>query len=252
MTPDDFKQRERAHRDLIRNLQRISTHIQPTHDFADRVMRAAQLHQFANIGLIERIRNHARFTSSITIRVASVTVMVLALLGAIPQYYRWVDSFLLGVSSNQIYEAKLQETLWEKNFACATQLDQRADSYAAITNDHVVVVTWACPSGDVLITLESPTDETSRRSVWIPLMPMHRKSVWLDLLMPDAYAAKHPLHVDKRSAQMVTVLCQKWLPNRFIKRRIQLADSHCVEEVINPRTGQVVQRQKASCESHCS
>jgi hypothetical protein len=50
---------------------------------------------------------------------------------------------------------------------------------------------------------------------------------------------------------MVEVLCQRWLPNRFIKRRVQLASGNCFDEIINPRTGEVLQRQKAPCDRSC-
>lgn len=251
MTPDELKQLEQARLYLIKDLQRVSKQIRPTEDFAKRVISAAKLRGNLQAGWTERLLGHFHFTSLVGVRVAFAIVVLLAFLGAIPQYYRWIDSFWLGVSSNQIHQAKIQEMLWEKNFACATQLDQSADGYAAITNEHVVVVTWACPSGDVLVTLESPIDEASRRSVWIPIRRMHRSANLLDLIIPSANAAKHGSRLDKRSAQMVTVLCQKWLPNRFIKRRIKLADNRCVEEIINPRTGDVVQRQKSSCKSDC-
>lgn len=250
MTPDELKQHERTLRDLISNLKRVSNNIQPTNGFSDRVIIAAQQRSLKT-SRMTWIRGRFRFTSSVPVRVAYVTILLIAMLGAVPQYNRWIDGFLLGVSSDHIREAKIQQTLWEKNFACATQLDQRANSYAAITNDHVVVVTWACPSGDVLITLESPTDEASRRSVWVPLRHTHQSSAWLDSLIPNANAAKLRSPERKQSAQMVTVLCQKWLPNRFIQRRIKLADNRCVEEVINPRTGDVIQRKKALCEAHC-
>jgi hypothetical protein len=69
---------------------------------------------------------------------------------------------------------RAQEQLWQKNFACATQLDHNSSNYALIAGEHVVVVTWACPSGDVLVTVESATDESFRRSVWMPLTTRRR------------------------------------------------------------------------------
>ena len=163
-----------------------------------------------------------------------------------------IDAFFLGVSSKIIYEAKAQETLWEKNFACATQLDQNAENYAAVTIDNVVVVTWACPSGDVLVTLESPSDNASKRSVWIPLRHQSQTVSWLDKLVPNVFAGRHTdINRDKQSAKMVTVLCQIWLPDRLIKRRVKLADNRCMAEIINPRTGRVIKRQKSSCDKDC-
>ena len=251
MTPDELRQFERTRQTLIEDLQRVSQQIAPSQDFAHRAISAALLQGSRKTGWAAKVLGHFHSTSSVGVRVALAMVLVLALLGAVPQYYRWLNSFWLGVSANRIDEAKLQEKLWEKNFICATHLDQSADSYAAITNEHVVVVTWACPSGDVLVTLESPTDEASRRSVWIPIQHASRTTGLFDFVIPNANAAKHNSQSHQPSARMVTVLCQKWLPNRFIKRRIKLSDNRCMEEVINPRTGQVIQRQKTSCKPDC-
>jgi hypothetical protein len=50
---------------------------------------------------------------------------------------------------------------------------------------------------------------------------------------------------------MIAVICQKWLPNKLVKRRIRRANGKCVDEVINPRNGRVVQRQPAPCARDC-
>jgi hypothetical protein len=183
-------------------------------------------------------------------RLAFAALFVLAVIGAVPQYATWIKAYTMGVPVAAIHEAQIQERLWEKNFACATQLDRNSDNYAAIAGEHVVVVTWACPSGDVLVTVESVTDEVSRRSVWIPLEARQTAGL-LEFVVPKAFAAPLPLRLSKRGVPMITVICQKWLPRRFIKRRIQLANGRCFDEILNARTGRVVQRQKAPCDRQC-
>jgi hypothetical protein len=75
-----------------------------------------------------------------------------------------------------------------------------------------------------------------------------RRFPWL---LHAAHAEGEAPVAGKRAEPVVEVLCQRWLPNRFIKRRVQLADGNCFDEIINPRTGQVVQRQKAPCDRGC-
>ena len=99
----------------------------------------------------------------------------------------------------------------------------------------------------MLVTVESATDETFRRSVWIPLKTRQRLAQGFPWAVREAVAEESFQHAEP----MVEVLCQRWLPNRFIKRRIQLADGHCVDEVLDPRTGRVAQRQPAPCDRAC-
>ncbi len=142
--------------------------------------------------------------------------------------------------------------LWQKNFACATQLNRDSSNYAAIAGEHVTVVTWACPSGDVLITVESATEESMQRSVWIALEAPQQRASLFEGLVQEALAAAWPLYAGKRADPVIAVLCQKWLKNKkLILRRIRRANGRCIDEVINPRTGRVLKRQKASCDRKC-
>jgi hypothetical protein len=101
--------------------------------------------------------------------VAVAVLLLLAMIGAVPQYALWIKAYAWGVPSDAMYTARIQERLWEKNFACAAQLDHSSSTYAALTGEWGTVVVWACPSGDVQVTVESPQEARSRRSVWIAL-----------------------------------------------------------------------------------
>lgn len=251
MTQNELNNRENAHQHLIRGLGKISDDLHASDHFAAKVLAAADNLEPTHAGWLTRWFGITDPHQMSGVRIAVAAILVLAIVGAVPQYATWIDAYLLGVPSKVIYEAKTQETLWQKNFACATKLDRTSENYAAISVENVVVVTWACPSGDVLVTLESPTDDASRRSVWIPMQAATQTTSIFDLLIPKAYAARGFLRMAKRGVPMVTVLCQKWLPRKLILRRVKLADERCVDEVINPRTGRTVKRKKVSCERKC-
>lgn len=250
MRHDEPEREEDKNRDLIDALGMLSRETRATPDFVARTLaRADQLPQPRRTW-----RNWVGLTDwSILIRspVMVVSVLVLALIGAVPQYLTWVRAYVMGVPSETVHEARVQEQLWEKNFACATQLDRDSGNYAAITGEQVVVVAWACPSGDVLVTLESTMADATRRTVWIPLDSGHASMALLDRLVQTAFAAPDARLAKRHATPMVNVLCQKWLPDRSILRRVQLANGQCFDEVINPRTGAVIKRRPASCDRQC-
>lgn len=191
------------------------------------------------------------WTSSGKLRVAVALAFVVAVVGAVPQYATWFKAFATGVPSTVLHAALEQERLWQKNFTCATRLDQNSEDYAAITGDNVHVVVWACPSGDVLITTESPLETALPRSVWVPLAGSPSEASRWTPLMREAFAAGQDRPGGLRLARVVNVLCQRWLPDGRILRRVRLDSGSCRDEVINTRTGQVVQSRPAPCDSQC-
>lgn len=250
MTPEELKRQEDGARDIIDALARLSRHTQAPPHFAAAVMAQAEQSPAPHRGLRAWLRLWLPGPASPgLLRLATVALLVLALCGAVPQYVAWINAYRLDVPSEAIYEARLQERLWHKNFACATQLDHSSHNYAAIAGERVSVVVWTCPSGDVLVTLESPDQGSRERYVWLELG--HRRTAQ-GFLMPGVRPA---FAEDKRTpflvAQAARVLCQTWLPNRMIKRRVQLANGQCQDEIINPRDGTVVERRGAPCDPGC-
>ena len=242
MTPDKFKEQERAARDIIETLGEMSRKATASPDFLARVMaRAAEL-PVPQPRLVDRVLACIVWPSSAHLRTALAVMLVLACIGAVPQYMAWVKAYLLGVPADALHEARLQQALWEKNFACAAQLDQHSNAYAAVTYDQVNVVVWACPSGDVLVGLGSTTEPGVRRNVWVPLETVGRPRQHLLQLVRHAFAADDRPSGRERSAPMNRVLEQKWLPDKRIKRRVQTGNDQCRDEVINPRTGRVESR----------
>lgn len=251
MTPDELNAHEEANRELVEALRRVSQDTSAPPGFLQRVMARADHLPVPRRRWWEWVWQPPLWSMSSGLRLAGVALFVLAIIGAIPQYVAWINAYVMGVPTDTIYEARIQEQLWKKNFTCATQIDHTSSNYAAIMGEDLVVVTWACPSGDVLVTVESLTERASRRSVWVPLEVRQPFTRHLPRLLLSAYATEGKQFASKRAEPIVEVLCQRWLPNGFIKRRIKLADGNCFDEIINPRTGQVVQRQKAPCDRGC-
>jgi hypothetical protein len=251
MTPDELHAHEEANRELVEALRRVSQETHASPDFRQRVMARADHLPVPRRTIFGWVWPPSWWSPPLGWQLAGVALFVLAVIGAVPQYLAWINAYVMGVPTDTIYEARVQERLWKKNFTCATQIDHTSSNYAAITGEELVVVTWACPSGDVLVTVESSNEHASRRSVWIPLAVRQSFTQHLPWLPNTAHAEGGTQVASKRAEPMVEVLCQRWLPNGFIKRRVQLADGNCFDETINPRTGQVLQRQKAPCDRGC-
>jgi hypothetical protein len=251
MTPDELTRQEEANRDLIKALGQLSQHGQPPPDFLDRVMARAVPLPPPHRWWFAWFPRVPAWPSPMTVRVALALTFVLALVGAVPQYITWINTYVLEEPPDVVYQARVQEQLWKKNFACATEIDRSSSNYAELDGEQVVVVTWTCPSGDVLLTVESPKDESFRRLIWIPLSTRRQMTYHFPWFVREAMAADGWLVVSQSAAQIAGVLCQRWLPNRLIKRRVQLANGRCVDETVNPRTGRVVTRQDAPCDRSC-
>ena len=145
MRRDEFEQREQAARDVTNAIGRASDDIRVPPHFAARVMAKAE-----SLSSPRSVYFHWRsaalaWMSSRRLRVAMALVFVLALSGAVPQYATWFKAFTAGVPSTTLHTALEQERLWEKNFTCATRLDQNSKDYAAIEGDSVHVVVWGLP-----------------------------------------------------------------------------------------------------------
>jgi hypothetical protein len=232
----------------------MSRDAQASPDFAARVMARADELPVPRRSLLAQICRVPMGVIGLTPlrwRVATAVVSLLLVVAAVPQYVTWIKAYIMGVPSGALWEARLQERLWEKNFTCATRLNHHSANYAAIAGDHVTVVTWACPSGDVLVSLESLSDEPSRRSVWIALDSSSHTAGLFDRIVRQAFAAPTPRHAANRPDPIVDVLCQKKLSHRRVMRHVRLASGRCVREEIDIRTGKVVSRQSVSCDGGC-
>lgn len=248
MRHDEFARHETDARDLIEALGKLSYDHRASTDFEAQVMALTDAEPVPRRGLWAWFFDASWVPTSPAMRMAVVGLSLVILIGAVSQYMTWVNAYWMGIPSDGLREARLQEHLWQKNFNCATQLDHKSVNYAAIASEQVTVVTWACPSGDVLVTLESVADEISRRSVWVPLDTPQEAAGLLEGLIPSAFAASPELLVAQRQKPKMSVLCQKWLSKQRLQRRVQRAPGKCVDEVIDTRNGKVIKRRAAPCE----
>ena len=141
MTPEELARHEAAARDLIETLGQLSRHTPASPGFLPRVMAQAETLPTPWRGLRAWLTGTLVWPTTPAVRLAVSALLVLAVIGAVPQYLAWINAYLLGVPTDTIHEARVQETLWQKNFACATQLDHNSSNYALISGEHVVVVT---------------------------------------------------------------------------------------------------------------
>ena len=251
MRPDELEKHEQSAQEIIHAIGRTSGDVRVPPHFAARVMARAE-------ASTKHAGNHWHLANMLgpwmtpgKLRAAMALAFIVAAAGAIPQYATWFKAFTAGVPSTVLHTALEQERLWEKNFACATKLDQNSEDYAAITGDNVHVVVWACPSGDVLVTTESPLETDLPRSVWVPLARSASEASRWRPLIQEAFAADEPRPGGLRLARVVNVLCQRRLGDGRILRRVRLDSGSCRDEVINTRTGRVVQSRPAPCDARC-
>jgi hypothetical protein len=249
---DEFSRHEDDARDLIEALGKLSRDTQASPGFSARVIAQADQLPTPRRGAFAWLSDLPLWLASPSWQVAAAALCLIVMIGAVSQYVTWVRAGLMGVPSGLLHEAQLQQQLWQKNFECATQLTQQSANYAAIAGEHVTVVTWACPSGDVLVTLESLTEseKLSRRSVWVPLDSPQTTAHFFDELVSQAFASEHLLFA-QRSNPVTRVICQKRVHKKLVKRRIQRANGKCEDEWIQVTNGSVVKRQPAPCTPEC-
>lgn len=227
-----------ADRNLIEALSRLSRDAQAPPDFFRTVMARADRLGSPRRTFLNRFATWFTGPWPMGTRVAVTAVLVLILFGAIPQYIAWLRSYAVGTP---------QARLWEKNYACASNLDANATTHASFERGRVSAVMWGCPSGDVLVEVSSK-DQLSGRRVWIPLDPDEGLASRFPAPVATAFAGeKQSLRSNVHVAQTVRVLCMKRLRSGFIKRRIQLPDGRCRDEVIDTSNGRVVNANPAPC-----
>jgi hypothetical protein len=185
-----------------------------------------------------------------------------ALIGAIPQYLTWIQAFRMGVPSNQVFSAKTQNELWNKNADCAKTLPR-----PITIEENIQVSVNACSSGDVLVKVLYPGEKELYR--WIPFKMVTASSletrvpVTRDLtvdflaaswgasqavLLP--FAGERTVSEFRLGQTQKQVICQRWLGNGRLLRRIRDA-SMCYDEIINTYTGKVEERKAAECKTPC-
>jgi hypothetical protein len=166
--------------------------------------------------------------------------LVIALIGAVPQYSQWVEEKWNHIAPGHLQGAQEQETAWERNINCLRDIDHIKPNSS--TNYGIDLV--SCPTGDILVTvtpLQNPDQHVSRWIVTKNLFTQIAES-WFSTAawaqgaagMPPAGAVQQRIVDTRKDGSMVT-------------QRIQLSDNSCVDETIDAFTGRHIGRKPAPC-----
>ena len=171
--------------------------------------------------------------------------LAISMLGSMPTITQWYQSRGVpdDVPIKLVAEAKGQNDLWEANFECTSKAN-----FETVTNIHNRQVSAiVCPSGDVLVKVKLPGSE-KEISRWVGVQSFEeRKRSAANLIMSDAVAAGERIVL----AQATSVVCQRWLNNGRLLRRVRDGGGHCFDEVINTYTGALESRLPARCDGGC-
>ena len=171
----------------------------------------------------------------------------------------WIDQAKAawqGISGGSVEEAELQNALWRKNMDCA------ASPYAWFNNpSNIKVDATICDSGDIFVRASTPSNGQFFK--WIPLSDVIEADDEGGGIFPPAHAAALPAPVSAatvnpgqwmhRLAQpggQANVVCQRFLDNRRLLRRVQTPQG-CFDEVIDTFNGAVVSRRPVPCTPQC-
>lgn len=171
--------------------------------------------------------------------------LIIAIAGAIPTVLGYYKSWKIGVPFDKTQIALEQNRLWQKNYECSN------NEFQSVKNNHNIEVgTIICLSGDVLIKVQIP--DAKPMFWWVGLKTFESNDqAGIDLWFIDRAQAEERLAPIVVAQSNLVVLCQKWLDNGRLLRRVEIQGKGCFDEVINTYTGQIEKRDSAPCDGHC-
>lgn len=157
------------------------------------------------------------------------------LVAALPAPIQLAGAMLLGVPYADFLPALRENKLWQENLACAS-----APFDGLATSRNLQVDAVVCQSGNVLVRVKSPNGDTAYR--WVPLDSVVTLAASSFSLISSAHAQPLPLlAVASVGGSSFEVICQQWVGNGLVKRRIRdNASGRCFDEVVNTFSGKVV------------
>lgn len=171
-----------------------------------------------------------------------------AVLGAVPTYWDKYQAQKLGVESGRSAWALRQTELWKRNMECSaapfewvqTADNTKVDATICHTTGDIFVRFLLAQGGQVLAFVSK--DELTGGG-----KAEGAKMALSDLLLPTAHAAT-PLSVS--SGQPETVLCQRWIADGRLLRRVSTPQG-CFDLVVNTYKGVVESSTSAPCNPRC-
>jgi hypothetical protein len=167
--------------------------------------------------------------------------IIIALAGAIPQYYQWMTAVALGLPFlSDVNDAQQQEKAWERNVNCVRSIDHIKPTSS--TNYSIDLV--SCPTGDILVTLtplQNPDQQVSR---WIVTKTLFAQVA--EAASPARPELAEVAGAPSASPDSVRVLDIRKQGTSVI-RRIQRSDNTCVDETIDAYTGRRLDQKPSPC-----
>lgn len=105
-----------------------------------------------------------------------------------------------------------------------------------------------CPSGDVLFRAEASESRSLLKWIDVSTFKLGKISSTKRLIR-DSVAAD--LNENARLAQAPDVLCQRWVKEGILLRRVRDQNGQCFDEIINTYKGTIISREPAPCDSNC-
>ncbi len=173
--------------------------------------------------------------------------IIITLIGAIPTFLELYQAWNRDIPFGMSRIASEENKLWKKNFECS-----KGEFISVKNSFNIEVGTIICRSGDVLLRIQAPGQESIFR--WVGLDSLTPKKMAVgDLFINSAYAnsangALAPILLAQASP---TVLCQRWITSSKLLRRVSIQGQGCFDEIVNTYNGQVEQRNSAPCNQKC-
>ena len=170
--------------------------------------------------------------------------LAISLMGSIPTFYELYSARSMGVEYGTVKQAKQQKDMWQKNMECTA-----APFDWLTTPTNTLVDATICRSGDVLVRVKSPDQQQFYRWVPVDSIASDPKTVSFSLFGKVYAATSTAESYDNQSG--ISVLCQRWVGDGHLLRRIYVPNQGCYDEVVNTYSGAVVSSRPAPCNNQC-
>jgi hypothetical protein len=180
--------------------------------------------------------------------------LLLAIGGSIniKQLWTWV-SLEFSVPLSRVDESNEQRDLLASNLNCAATAT--AADHLIRVHDGVSIGAVVCDTGDVVIGAVDPASSNvgipwvvPRRVIASKTQPNKNTADLLSALIGSAYA--QPAPTQPQSTSTPSVICQRFIDNKVLLRRIQTGNT-CVDEKSDVYTRQVLSREPVACSPTC-
>lgn len=168
----------------------------------------------------------------------------IALIGAIPTVMGYYKSWQIGVPFDKTQIASEQNRLWQQNYECS-----KSEFINVKNKNNIEIGTIICLSGDILIKIQPP--DARPTFWWVGLKTFESNSQIVGLSLINQAKAEERPHRMVLAQNNSAVICQKWLDNGRLLRRVEIQGQGCFDEVVNTYTGQIEKRDSVSCDRQC-